>query len=133
YDSFRDQVLTSFIRESAAVSSVVVDLGAGPCHEALLMRDAALRPLAIDLSPRMVNKCRERGIDASEMDITQLDLPSGEFGGVWASFSLLHLPKTEAPTVIDFAYQALRPGGIFCVLLFEGRGEGYRETDIARY
>ena len=133
YDAFRDEVMAWFVAEVAAVHRRVVDLGSGPCHEAVLLREAGLQPLAVDFSSRMTGTCRERGIEAVERDMGDLRLPPEAFGGVWASFSPLHLAKSEVPPVIDRVHDALREGGIICVLLFEGEGEGYREADVARY
>jgi SAM-dependent methyltransferase len=133
YDAFRDEVLDWFAAQALPVGDRVLDLGSGPGREAVALRERGLCPLAVDLSPRMVGKCRERGLDAEVMDLAELDLPEAAFAGAWISFSLLHLPKRLARSALAAVAHALVPGGVAAVLLFEGEGEGLRLGDAKRF
>jgi hypothetical protein len=46
------------------------------------------------------------------------------FDGIWASASLLHIPKHDMYDVIPRFIRALKPGGIFYLSLKEGEEEG---------
>lgn len=133
FDAFRDEMLDWFSAQVRPLGTRVLDLGAGPGAESLLLRERGLDPLAVDFSPRMVDKCRALGLDAQLMDMTEPDLPEHTFAGAWISFSLLHVPKNEAARALATVARALRPGGIAAVLLFEGAGEGLRQADAARF
>ncbi len=133
YDEFRDAALDWFAGEVRGVGSRILDLGSGPGHEAVLLRDRGLQPLAVDFSPRMVQRCRERGIEAHLADLYELDLPAGAFAGAWVSFSLLHVPKHDVEPIMARISRALCPGGTVAVLLFEGTGEGPRQEDVKRF
>jgi ubiquinone/menaquinone biosynthesis C-methylase UbiE len=133
YDRFRDSMLDWFAAAVAPVGTAVVDLGSGPGHEAVMLRDRGLDPLAVDFSPAMVQRCRKRGIDATVADLHALDLPAASYAGAWASFSLLHIAKRDLSDVLKRVRHVLCPGGVLLVLLFEGTGEGLRQEDVKRF
>jgi SAM-dependent methyltransferase len=133
YDAFRDSVLAWFADEVRPVATDVADLGSGPGHECVFLADAGLRPLAVDFSAAMTAQCRGRGVRSAVMDLYTLGLTEGHFGGVLMSFSLLHIPKSDATSIVGGAARALRPGGTLLVLLFEGAGEGPRVQDVRKF
>jgi hypothetical protein len=56
------------------------------------------------------------------------DLAFGpEFEGVWASASLLHVPRADLSTVLDRLASALKPGGVLFASVKRGEGEGVRD------
>jgi SAM-dependent methyltransferase len=66
---------------------------------------------AIDLSPRMVELTRARGIDAQIADVQQLPFADGEFECVFAGWVLYHVPELDR--AIAECARVLRPGGRF--------------------
>lgn len=68
---------------------------------------AAVR--AIDISPRMVELTRARGIDASLADVEQLPFGDEDFDAVFAGWVLYHSPNLEQS--IGECARVLRPGG----------------------
>jgi len=64
---------------------------------------------AIDLSPRMVELTRARGIDARIGDAQQLPYEDGEFDCVFAGWVLYHVPDLEK--ALAECARVLRPGG----------------------
>ena len=50
---------------------------------------------AIDLSPRMVELTRARGVDAQVGDVQQLPFEDGAFDCVFAGWMLYHVPDLE--------------------------------------
>jgi SAM-dependent methyltransferase len=64
---------------------------------------------AIDLSPRMVELTRARGVDVQIGDVQHLPFADGEFDCVFAGWMLYHVPDIER-AIAEFA-RVLRPGG----------------------
>lgn len=133
FDGFRDRMMDRFAELVRPIGPRVLDLGSGPGHESLLLRQRGLEPLAVDFSIGMATHCAGRGVPAIVMDYHTLGIVPGSFHGGWMSFSLLHVPKAEATGVLDGVTACLRPGGVLMVLLFEGDGEGPRTADIAKF
>jgi len=65
------------------------------------------------------------GISSFQMDITDLDLDE-KFDGIWASFSLQHLKKTDQDILIKNIPTLLKKGGIFYLGIHEGN-QSYRD------
>jgi len=51
--------------------------------------------VALDLSPRMVELARERGVDAHVADVQEIPLAEGEFDAIVAAWMLYHVPDLE--------------------------------------
>ena len=64
---------------------------------------------AIDISPRMVELSRARGIDAELADVEELPFGDGEFDCVFAGWVLYHTPGLRR--AIAECARVLRPGG----------------------
>ncbi len=65
--------------------------------------------VAIDLSPRMVELARQRGVDARVGDVQELPFDDGEFDCVTANWMLYHVPDLNCG-LAELA-RVLRPGG----------------------
>ncbi|WKZ29199.1 MAG: class I SAM-dependent methyltransferase [Patescibacteria group bacterium] len=104
----------------------ILDLGAGPGNYAAEFADRGFDVLCGDLSPRMVEYCRRKGLAAEVLDIETFDLQR-RFNGIWANAVLLHLPKTALPSVFERIAQHLVPGGVFACSVKEGEGEGLKD------
>lgn len=101
----------------------VLDLGSGPGRDALLLQAKGLQPLCVDISVSMVTTCREKGLEAVQMDMENLDFEKNSFDGVWAYASLVHIPKKRVFNTIARIREILKPGGIFFVGMIEGDAE----------
>jgi SAM-dependent methyltransferase len=65
--------------------------------------------VAIDISPRMVELARERGVDARVGDVQELDFADGEFDCVTANWMLYHVPDLDR--ALGEIVRVLRPHG----------------------
>jgi ubiquinone/menaquinone biosynthesis C-methylase UbiE len=65
--------------------------------------------VAVDISPRMVELTRQRGIDARVGDVQKLPFADGEFDVVVAVWMLYHVP--DIPRALGEIVRVLRPGG----------------------
>lgn len=61
-----------------------------------------------------------------KMDMRYMTYNENYFDAVWASASILHLPKSEAVKVISDIYKILKTKGSFYLGLKQGKGEEYK-------
>ncbi len=102
------------VRIVAAVSAVqpgrVLEVGCGWGELAdWIARDTGAEVTAIDLSPRMVELARERGVDARIADVQDLPFDDDQFDVVVAAWMLYHVPDLDRG-IAELA-RVLRPGG----------------------
>lgn len=108
----------------------LLEIGAGTGQDSAYFMSHGLSVRATDLSPEMVARCREKGIDAEVMDFLQLDFPPSSFDAVWAMNCLLHVPNADLPQVLDAIAALLRPGGLFFLGVYGGTSsEGIADWD----
>ena len=74
-----------------------------------VQRELAAEVVAVDISPRMVELTRARGVDASEADVQALPFEDDSFDCVAANWVLYHVPDLDRG-VRELA-RVLRPGG----------------------
>ncbi|WP_101065582.1 class I SAM-dependent methyltransferase [Roseovarius salinarum] len=101
----------------------VLDLGCGPGRDAAAMAEAGLHVDAWDPVPAMVALAGEHpGVTARQAGFDEI---AGDvvYDGVWASFSLLHAPRTDLPRHLAALHRALKPGGRLHVGMKLGEGE----------
>lgn len=112
--------------ERIGVGGYVLDFGSGPGVDSKAMQDAGLIVRALDASETFVTAAKAQGIDAvlgSFDDLVEEDT----YDGVWASFSLLHAPRSEFARHIRAIKRALKPDGALFLGLKLGHGEA-RDT-----
>lgn len=105
-DEFRDRILDEGAR-------TLVEFGAGVGHDSLSFEQAGLDVLAFDLSPEMVRRCRQKGINAKIADVRTFDTRIAMTDAIWTMNCLLHVPNSELPDVLTRFCSVLRPGGLF--------------------
>ncbi len=130
YEQWRDrsaiqQHLSRFVAMIRAYSLdhlPVVDVGCGPGFDAAFFRQSGLRAIGLDFSPAMMKTGRtELGGDYVQADMRALPLAPG-VGGLWVGASLLHVPRAEAPAVLQGFAGALATGGLLYLSLKAGQG-----------
>ena len=90
--------------------SRVLEVGCGPGELAARIREeVGAEVVAIDISPRMVELARGRGVDARLGDVCDLPFAAGEFDCAVAAWMLYHVPDVDAG-LAELA-RVLRPGG----------------------
>ena len=109
----------------------LLEIGAGPGRDGKFLQDQGFDVTCIDLSPAMVELCRQKGLKAYVMDMTELQLAEAPFDAVYAINSLLHLPKAEFLPVLRQIEGVLLPGGLFFLGVYGGQDfEGVWEKDF---
>jgi len=113
-----------------AHKSKVLELGAGTGRDGKYFQDQGLDVVCIDLSPAMIDLCRQKGLTAYVMDMSDIDLPDHSFDAVYAMNSLLHLTREEFGEVLQRIEALLRAEGIVYIGMYGGYDhEGVWEDD----
>ncbi len=107
----------------------ILDVGSGPGRDALYLKEQNLQPVCIDISHSMVKLCREKGLEAHEMDLEEIQFADSSFDGIWAYTSLLHIPKEKLPKVFKKIKSLLRDEGILYLGMKEGCFAGFKEDE----
>jgi SAM-dependent methyltransferase len=115
----------AFLRRlpTQASSTRMLEIGAGTGHDSAFFARHGIDVLATDMSPAMVARCRDKGLDARVMDFSRPDLAAGSFDAVYAMNCLLHVPNAELPAVLSSIAGVLRPGGLFFLGVYGGGEE----------
>ena len=109
--------------ERLPAGAEVLDLGCGPGQDSAQLASAGLRVTAMDASPEMLRQAAKHdGVRTRQAAFSDLDDVEA-FDAVWASFSLLHAPKSDFPGHLAAIRRALRPGGVLVLSLKKGSGE----------
>ncbi|HLG63889.1 MAG TPA: class I SAM-dependent methyltransferase [Ktedonosporobacter sp.] len=98
----------------------LLEIGAGTGADSRFFQDNGLHVVCTDLSPDMVELCREKGLEAYVMDFLSLDFPPASFDALYAMNCLLHVPTADLPTVLRKLQSLLRPGGLFFLAVYGG-------------
>lgn len=104
----------------------LLEVGAGTGRDSRYFADAGCEVTCVDLSPAMVALCRQKGLNASVMDVAHLSFENASFEAVYSFNSLLHLPKVELPAVLLEIRRVLVPGGVF----YFGTYGGYNHAGV---
>lgn len=116
----------------------VLDLGCGPGRDSAYLASKGLDVVGIDYSTQMISKAKElhrevKGLSFKTMDMMDLAFSDQEFDGVWASASLLHIPKKHLSSVLKGINRIIKPKGILFVSVMQGSGEKFTvETKYAK-
>lgn len=115
---------------SAGRHHSLLEIGCGTGQDSLFFQEHGLNVVCVDMTPAMIELCRDKGLDARVMDFSNLTFPDESFDAIWALNCLLHVPKHELPRVLDGIRRVLKPGGLFYMGVY-GRhnSEGIWEDD----
>jgi len=110
----------------------VLEIGTGGGRDALALEAAGASVRRTDVAPAFVRLLREAGHEAEVLDPLGDDLtdpaPAREgllHDAVWANASLLHVARTDLPTVLLRLAAVTRAGGLLRASVKEGDGEAW--------
>jgi ubiquinone/menaquinone biosynthesis C-methylase UbiE len=106
----------------------VLDIGAGPGRDGLLLQQGGLDVICLDASEAMVKLSIERGLESVLGDFLDMPFTDASFDAVWAYTVLLHVPKSEVNKAMQEVRRVLKPNGHLALGLIEGDYEGYRDS-----
>lgn len=109
----------------------LLEIGAGTGRDSAFFQEQGLSVTCIDLSPAMIALCKEKGLNAHVMDMTELAFPPESFDTAYAMSSLLHLKKRKFYLVLKEIEKILKPGGFVYIGVYGGyEFEGIWEADL---
>ncbi len=122
-DTFHEPDYAAFVKALPSNGSVL-DLGCGPGHWAARFHADGYRTDALDASAEMAEYARATfGIEVQVGPFETLKTEA-QYDGIWAFFSLLHVPRADFPAELDRVKGALKPGGVLSLGMKLGAGEG---------
>jgi len=101
----------SFLLEEGC--SRLLEIGAGTGLYGEFFQDHGMQVICTDLSPEMVKRCTQKGLEAYVMDFLHLDFPQESFDAVFAMNCLLHVPNSDLPQALKGIHSLLRKNGLF--------------------
>lgn len=105
--------------------SSVLDVGCGAGRDASYFAQKGLLVTGIDFSEKLIEIAKKKAPSGkfSVMDFEKLSFPKNSFDGVWASASLLHIPKNKLSQNLEKINLILKKNGLFFSLFRVGKGE----------
>jgi SAM-dependent methyltransferase len=116
-----------FRRENAVT---VLEIGSGPGNAAQVFKENGFVVECVDISPRMIQLVKARGIEGQVLDCRNLGRLGKHYDAVFSVNCLLHVPSSELADVLHSIRAIMRPDGIFVLGLWGGEDfEGVMEED----
>ncbi|MDM9621053.1 class I SAM-dependent methyltransferase [Rhizobium sp. S96] len=116
--------LDAFLSALPAGASII-ELGCGGGQDSVYMLSQGFEVTPTDGSAELAAKAEALlGRPVQVMRFDELDAEDA-FDGTWAEASLLHVPRTELPGVLERIRRALKPGGILHATFKAGDAEGH--------
>jgi len=125
---FQDLERKRFMK-SIHIGGMILDLGCGPGRDALVFQKSGFNVLAVDGAEGMIEIAKSNGLKTKLLKYSQLDMLNERFNGIWASYSLLHLPKKKLVGILYKIKQLLKPKGVLYASFRIGEGEEMRKDD----
>lgn len=102
----------------------ILDLGCGPGHHSKYFSSLDFNVIGIDLSSEMIEIAKKESDngDFQVMDILNLNFEKNSIDGIWASASMLHVPKYKLKSLLRKLKGMLVNNGILYISLKEGVG-----------
>lgn len=111
-------------------AKTLLEVGAGTGQDSQFFIEENIVVTAIDLSESHVHYCQERGINAQVMDLYDLQFKDNSFDSIYTLNTLLHIPKTDLPDVLNELKRVLKQNGLIYIGVYGGRDfEGKNEND----
>jgi SAM-dependent methyltransferase len=109
----------------------LLEAGAGTGQDSRFFQDEGLEVTAVDLSPAMIERIRQKGIPGRVADVTSLAFAEGEFDAVYTFNSLLHVPNASLAAALENIRRVLSPGGLFYLGVYGGADpeEGFSDDE----
>lgn len=105
----------------------ILDLGCGSGRDSLYFKKKGFLVNAIDASVELAKLAEEHaGIKVQVLDMLEMDFED-QFDAIWASASILHIPKNKIDTILFKCYCALKDEGILYASFKHGDKEEVKE------
>jgi SAM-dependent methyltransferase len=109
-----------------SIGDHVLDAGCGTGRDVRLLRERGLRAFGIDRSRAMLAEGAVARL--VQADMRWLPIRTGALAGVWSYAALLHVSRSEAPSLFAEWRRVLRPGGVMSLCTAVGDFEGWEQV-----
>lgn len=93
--------------------ATILDFGCGPGRDLKTFTDLGHIAIGVDGASRFVAMAREySGCTVWQQDFLHLELPTGQFDGIYANATLFHIPSQELPRILRQLHATLKPDGV---------------------
>jgi ubiquinone/menaquinone biosynthesis C-methylase UbiE len=118
---FIDEFL-GFVENDRGTKGKILNVGSGHGINAGHMHSKGFEVIGIDLSRKMVEYAKQKypHIEFRLADMTKLSFPDESFGGIFASYSLIHLPKEGIGAMMAEFTRLLKAGGVMYLSVQSG-------------
>jgi len=105
----------------------ILDLGCGSGRDSAIFSQMGFQVVGVDLSIELLRiaKSTAPNVHFIKKDIRFLDFEDFSFNGIWASAILLHIHKSEIPSLIDSLYRILVNEGVLYLSVKKGQGDEF--------
>lgn len=116
----QDREPSSFARKALKLFTLkgvlsVLDLGCGTGRDSLFFMENGMHVTAVDVSQVALDAIRRPNIRKICAGLSELSLEPVSFDAVYAHLSLHYFDDAATRRIIGNIFQALKPGGVFCV------------------
>lgn len=132
YQDYGDQntmkpLLDLFIESLTAKNPDVLDVGTGAGFDAKYLSEHGCNVTGIDLSEGLMKVAKEIApkVNFIKADMRNLSFNNDYFDGIWASASILHIPKQEIQNVLYKLNRILKKDGVILISIKQGVGEEF--------
>lgn len=110
-------------------NGLVIDAGCGTGRDIKYLCSQKFRTIGVDFSEAMLGEANSIFPEGAfaVMDMRKLGFPAAICDGIWASASVIHLPRTEIHNILDEMHRILKTRGILFLSMQEGIGERFAE------
>ena len=100
--------------------TTLLEIGAGTGQDSLFFSEQGFEVTAADISPAMVEICREKGLATVQMDFYDLGKMPRHFDAIFALNCLVHVPKKDIKLVLETISERLNEAGLFYLGMWGG-------------
>lgn len=110
-------------------SAKILDLGCGSGRDVMLFSKLGYEVIGVDLSEKLIEIAKAKAPKAQFyiQDIRQIEFQENTFDGIWASASLLHIPKNDIYFVLSYLRKIMKPDVVLYISLKQGKGEVFEK------
>ncbi len=111
----------------------LLEIGSGTGRDGVWFQENGLEVTAIDLSPKMIEVCRRKGLKAKVMDFSAPDLPEDHFDAIYSLNAMLHVGSEDFESTLSTLKGLLKANGLMYLGQYGGSNfEGILEKDNYR-
>ena len=134
FEDFSDRKFIDKFLELLPKKAKILDIGCGPGSFTKYFLAKGYSTEGADLSKEMIKIARQKvpqGI-FKIMDLRKLGYSNESFDGLFAAYSLIHIPEKEIISTLKEFSRVLKQGGILFLAVQEGKGEKFVEEPLKK-